>query len=89
MTTSELTCIATLRAAPGGEVELERGEADASVYGPVEIAWFEDRLRITAFGAGPRSMLGTYLAGDANQDVVLEVRLPALGELTETLPGAD
>lgn len=89
MTTSELAYIATLRASPDGDVALERGEEALSPFGPVEVAWYPDRLRITALGAGPGSMMDTYLAGEAAQDVVVEIRLPSLDELAETLPGAD
>lgn len=89
MTTGELTCVAVLRSNPDGEVELVAGDASESAFGPVEIAWFPDRVRITALGAGPGSVLDTYLAGEAAQDIVVEIRLPELDELAERLPGAD
>jgi hypothetical protein len=65
------------------------GDENASVYGPVEIAWYPDRVRVTAVGAGPASITRTYTSGEAAQDVVVEIRLPSLDELTETVPGAD
>lgn len=93
MTTQELerigTCIARLRSTPSGEIELVPGDDSASVYGPVEIAWYRDQLRITALGAGPASITSVYSDGEAEQDVVVEIRLPSLDELTETVPGAD
>ena len=95
MTTFELekpttgTCVARARSTPAGEIELEPGDDDASAYGPVEIAWYPDRVEITAVGAGPASITRTYSSGEAAQDVVVEIRLPGLDELTETVPGAD
>lgn len=83
------TCVARVRAAPSGEIELVPGDESASVYGPVEIAWYPDRLRVTALGAGQASITDVYAGGEAAQDVVLEIRLPRLDELTETVPGAD
>jgi hypothetical protein len=82
-------CIARVRAAPSGEIELVPGDESASVYGPVEIAWYPDRLQVTAIGAGQASLTDVHTGGAAAQDVVLEIRLPRLDELTETVPGAD
>lgn len=93
MTTQELerteTLVARLRSTPSGEVDLVPGDENASVYGPVEIAWYPDRLEVTAVGAGPASITRVFAAGEAAQDVVVEIRLPSLDELTETVPGAD
>lgn len=93
MTTHELdrigACIARLRATPSGDVDRALGDDAASVYGPVEIAWYRDRLKITALGAGPASITSVYSDGEAAQDVVVEIRLPSLDELPETVPGAD
>lgn len=93
MTTLELetseTCIARVRSTPAGEIELAPGDDSASVYGPVEIEWYADRLTVTALGAGPASLTTVYTCGEADQDVVVEIRLPSLDELTETVPGAD
>jgi hypothetical protein len=93
MTTLELerseTCIARVRSTPAGEIELLPGDEGASVYGAVEIEWYADRLTITALGAGPASLTKAYTCGEADQDVVVEIRLPSLDELTETVPGAD
>lgn len=81
--------VARVRSSPAGEIELESGDEDACVYGPVEIAWYADRLRVTALGAGPASIAESYVSGEAGQDVVVEIRLPTLDELPESLPGAD
>jgi hypothetical protein len=96
MTTRELqgrpsnaTYIAKVRSTPAGVIELVPGDVDASVYGPVEIAWYPDRLKITALSAGPASITEAYLSGEATQDVIVEIRMPSLDELTETMPGAD
>jgi hypothetical protein len=93
MTTLELgkreACIARARSTPAGEIELVPGDESASAYGPVEVEWFADRVRVTAVGAGPASIARTYAAGEAGQDLVVEIRLPSLDELTETVPGAD
>jgi hypothetical protein len=96
MTTSELetrpssaTYAARARVTPAGDAELSPGDVDASAFGPVEIAWYRDRLRITACGAGPGSITESSLGGEAAQDVIVEIRLPSLEELTETVPGAD
>jgi hypothetical protein len=96
MTTLELQarrpsapCVAKVRATPAGVTELVPADADASAYGPVEIAWYADRLVITAVHAGPASITETHPGGEAAQDVVVEIRLPSLDELTETVPGAD
>jgi hypothetical protein len=83
------TCIARVRSNPAGETELVPGDAHASVYGPVEIAWYPDRLLVTAVGAGPASITEVRRVGDAAQDLVVEIRLPSLDELPETVPGAD
>lgn len=74
-------------ARPAGEITLRPGDGDASAYGPVEIAWYPDRLRITALGAG-RASITEDLTGEG-QDVVIEIRPPSLDELPETVPGAD
>jgi hypothetical protein len=93
MTTLELdtgeTCVARVRSTPAGEIELVPGDETASAYGPVEIAWYPDRVKVTAVGAGPASITKAYVSGEAAQDVVVEIRLPSLDELTETVPGAD
>jgi hypothetical protein len=91
MTTYEVEAtpfVAKLRATPAGEGELVSGDADSSVYGPVEIVWYPDRLTITAVGAGAASLIDTCLCG-CGQDVVFELRLPGLDELANRLPGAD
>lgn len=93
MSTLELdrseTCVARVRSTPAGEIELEAGDEGASAYGPVEIAWYPDRVKVTALGAGPASIAEAYSSGEAAQDLVVEIRLPSLDELTETVPGAD
>ena len=84
-----MTCVAKVRSTPTGEVKLVPGEEDSSLYGPVEIEWFPEGLRITALGVGPASVTRTYLTGEA-QDLVVEIRLPAaMDELPELVPGAD
>jgi hypothetical protein len=85
---SNATYIAKVTSTPAGESELVPGDADAAVYGPVEVAWYPDRLKITALGAGPASVIETYLSGKG-RDIVIEIRLPSLDELMETVPGAD
>ena len=85
---SDATCIAKVTLTPAGEIELEPADVDASAFGPVEVTWYADRLKITALGAGRASITDTYLSGNG-QDVVVELRLPGLDELLETVPGAD
>lgn len=85
---SNAAYVAKLRSTPTGEEEHVAGGADSSVYGPVEIVWYPDRLTITALGAGPASMIETSLSGDG-RDVVFELRLPSLDELGDFVPGAD
>jgi len=93
MTTQELqrigSCVARLRATPSGDVELVPGDAVASVYGPVEIAWHRELLSVRVLGAGPASIASVRSEGAAGQDVVFELRLPSLDELPELVPGAD
>jgi hypothetical protein len=93
MTTQELerseARVASVRSTPAGETELVPGDEGETVYGPVEVAWYPDRLEITAVGAGPASVTEVHRGGEAAQDVVVEIRLPSLDELTETVPGAD
>jgi hypothetical protein len=93
MTTQELhrigSCVARLRATPAGDVELAPGDDTGSVYGPVEIAWYRDRLRVKILGAGPASIASVRSEGEAAQDVVFELRLPSLDELPDMVPGAD
>jgi hypothetical protein len=91
MTTRELERaghLAKVTAMPSGEAEHEPGEVGSSAYGPVEIVWYPDRLRITALGAGQNSMTETYL-GEHGDDLVVEIRLPTLEELVDLVPGAD
>ena len=63
------------------------GDAEAA-YGPVEIAWYPDRLEITAVGAGQAAVTEARPSADG-RDVVVEIRLPALDEVVEAMPGAD
>ncbi|HVP75900.1 MAG TPA: hypothetical protein VMS63_07750 [Gaiellaceae bacterium] len=79
---------AKVRVTPAGEIEVVRGNEDASLYGPVEIAWYPDRLEITALGAGRASIAEGHLTGEG-QDFIIEIRPPSLDELMETVPGAD
>lgn len=79
---------AKVRVTPTGEIKLVPGDVGASVYGPVEIAWYPDRLEITALGAGRASITEGYLSG-AGQDFIIEIRPPSLDELMEIVPGAD
>ena len=88
-TPSTAAYVARVTSTPAGAIELVPGDEDASAYGPVEIAWYPDRLKITALNAGPASITRSYLSGGATQDVVVEIRLPSLDELAETVPGAD
>lgn len=81
------TCAAKVRATPAGEVKLVPGNTDTA-YGPVEIAWYDDHLEITAIGAGRATITQGHLSADA-QDVVVEIRVPKLAELEEPVPGAD
>lgn len=88
MTTTELmTCTARLRATPGGEITLTASEPGTTAYGPVEIAWYPDRLEITALGAG-RALI-TKGFERRSRDVIVELRPPDLAALAETVPGAD
>lgn len=59
---------------------------DESLYGPIEVTWFDDRLTITAVGAW-RAKLREDPLTEAGQQVVIEISPPA--ELEETVPGAD
>jgi hypothetical protein len=83
------TRVARVRSTPAGEIELVPGDAAASAYGPVEIAWYPDRVRVTVLGAGQASIAEVSRCGEAAQDVAVEIRLPSLDELSETVPGAD
>jgi hypothetical protein len=82
------TCAARVTATPAGEVKLVSGNGDAA-YGPVEIAWYADRLEITAVGAGRATITEGRLRAAGHDDVVLELRTPELAELEEVVPGAD
>jgi hypothetical protein len=77
-----------MRATPAGYIKLVPGDADASAYGPVDIAWYPDRLEITALGAGRATVTEGFMSG-IGEDIVVEIRPPTLDELTETVPGAD
>ena len=87
-TLSNATYTAKVRVTQTGEIERESGDVDASAYGPVEVAWYPDRLKITALGAGRGSMLDEYLSG-TGEDVIIEIRLPSLDDLIDVMPGAD
>ena len=65
---------------------VEPGGDNASAYGPVEIAWYPDHVRVTALGAGPASITEWYLEDD---NIVVEIRPPSLDELPAFVPGAD
>lgn len=82
MTTTYTTKV---RATPGGEITVTATEEAASAYGPVEIAWYPDRLEITALGAGRASI--TPLG--EGQNMVVQLRPQRLDQLPETVPGAD
>jgi hypothetical protein len=95
MTTRELqrnpstsACTAKVRVTAAGETMLVARRPGASAYGPVEIAWYPDRLEITALGAG-RAAITEEHPGRGGDDFVVEIRPPGLDELTETVPGAD
>ena len=79
---------AKVRVTPAGELELVPGDAGASAYGSVEIAWYPDRLQITALGAG-RGAITEGHPSDTGRDFVIELTPPGLDELFETVPGAD
>jgi hypothetical protein len=85
---SNATYVAKVRSTPAGEIKLVPGDVGASVYGPVEIAWYPDRLKITALGAGPASITEAHLSSEGH-DVIIEIRPPNLDELVEVVPGAD
>ena len=74
-----------VRATPGGEITVTATEEDASAYGPVEIAWYPDRLEITALGAGRASI--TPLG--EGQNMVVQLRPQHIDLLEEAVPGAD
>jgi hypothetical protein len=57
-------------------------------YGPVEVEWLPDRLRITAVGAGRVTVTEQHEFG-LGEDVVIELAPPTLDDLVETVPGAD
>jgi hypothetical protein len=80
------TCAAKVRATPAGQIEVVPGGIDVPAYGAVEIAWYQDRLEITALGAGRASITEALGRGE---DVVVEIRPPTIAELPETVPGAD
>ena len=87
---STATYLTRVKATPAGQIELELvSPVETATYGPVEIAWYPDRLVVTARGAGHASIIETNVCGEAEQDVLVEIRLPGLDELTETVPGAD
>ena len=83
-----MTYTAKVRATPAGEVEVHGGPADGSVYDVVEIAWYPDRLEVTAVGAGRVEIVAGRLDSD-DEDVVVELRPPPLEQLDEVVPGAD
>ena len=80
------TYTAKVRATPRGEIEVLDGGVEAPAYGPVEIAWYQDRLEIRAVGAGSAAVVEEHPGG---RDIVVEIRPPDLDELTAGLPGAD
>jgi hypothetical protein len=83
MTTRELqrdppdaTFIARVRATPAGEISLTTIDTGAAAYGPVEIAWYSDRLQITACDAGRALITKGHLKGEG-KDLIVEIRPPA------------
>lgn len=81
------TCTTKLRATPDGDIEVTSNETGGTPYGPVEIAWYPDRLEITAVGAGRALITKGYQRSKG--DVIIEIKPPGLDALPETLPGAD
>ena len=81
MTTMETEAATAIEVAPPA--------AARSVYGPVEIEWYPDRLRITIPGAGLIAVREPYACRGDGAAAVLEIAPPGLDELTETVPGAD
>ena len=63
-------------------------DVDGPACGPVEIAWYPDRVEITAAGAGCASIRQRQL-GVHGQGVVVELRPSELEPPDETVPGAD
>lgn len=82
MTTTYTTKV---RATPTGEITVTATDEGASAYGPVEIAWYPDRLEITALGAGRASI--TPL--DQGQNMVVQLRPQHLDQFADAVPGAD
>ena len=82
------TYTAKVRATPRGAVELEPGDEEATVYGTVEIAWYPDRLEVTALDAGLAEVTAARTT-ENGEDVVLELRPPNVDELPDEVPGAD
>ncbi|HSB38828.1 MAG TPA: hypothetical protein VLD13_07045 [Gaiellaceae bacterium] len=82
MTTTYTTKV---RATPTGEITVTATDEDASAYGPVEIAWYPDRLEITALGAGRASI--TPL--DQGQNMIVQLRPQHLDRFADVVPGAD
>ena len=78
-------CIARATVVPDGEVVLEPA-GEPPPWGTVDVEWYADRVTVTVRGVGRACLTEEYGSGE---DVVLEVRIPALDELAETLPGAD
>lgn len=66
-------------------VTIHPGRGDGSVYGPVEIAWHSDCLRITALGAWRAAVSEEYAGGG----IAVEIRPPAPDEQPDEVPGAD
>ena len=92
MTTPELEqdpskATTKLRVTPEGDLRVTSSETGGTAYGPVEIAWYPDRLEITAVAAGRALITKGYLR--RRGDVIVEIRPPGLEALTETVPGAD
>jgi hypothetical protein len=86
---TESRCTARARVTPAGSIQLLDGCSEDACYGPIDLAWFPDRLEITVVAAGSVRIVEAPDAEEGRQDVVIEIRPPSLDALLETVPGAD
>jgi hypothetical protein len=61
--------------APAGSVRMHPIPAgEEHDFGPVELAWYDNTIKLTLLGAGPAKIVQSYLKGDG-RDVIIEIEV--------------
>lgn len=64
--------LAKVTVTPDGDVKMHTSNADLSIMQRVEIAWYEDAIKVTVRDAGPM-MLRQFYGTGSDRNVIVEV----------------